>query len=379
MTAAPPRSGPAAAPAAQAAPTPQAAAARTLRADVRALRAYHVGDAAGCIKLDAMESPYELPPDLREEIARAVRDTPLNRYPDADLAGLQQQVREAFGIPAAAGVLFGNGSDELIHLLIQAACMPGDAVLSPWPSFVYFEMAARQSHARFVGVPLAADLSLDLPALLAAIEREQPKVVFLAMPNNPTGGLWPDQAVEAVLAATPGLVVVDEAYQPFAGRTWMPRVLDHPNLAVLRTVSKIGLAGLRFGYLAAHPAWTAELDKVRPPYNIDVLTRAILPVLLRRRQVLDEQAARIRAEREPLARLLAALPGATVYPSAGNFLLVRLPGRGQAVHQALKTRKILVRSFDGAHPLLADCLRISVGAPHENQALVAALTDILSP
>lgn len=352
--------------------------ARTVRADVRAVGAYHVADAAGCIKLDAMESPYGLPPALREAIARAVGGTALNRYPDADPGALKDQVRDAFGVPADAGLVFGNGSDELIHLVVQATCEPGDVVVSPWPSFVYFEMAARQCHARFVGVPLREDLTLDLAALVEAIRRERPKVVFLAVPNNPTGGLWPDEAIAAVLAAAPGLVVVDEAYQPFAGRTWMPRLAAHPNLAVMRTVSKIGLAGLRFGYLAAHPAWTAEIDKVRPPYNIGVLTRAVLPVLLAHRHVLDGHAAQVRADREPLARALAGLPGTVVYPSAANFLLVRFPGRGGAVHAALKKRKILVRNFDGSHPRLADCLRISVGAPHENQALLEALTDILN-
>ena len=274
-------------------------------------------------------------------------------------------MRAAFGVPDAAGLLFGNGSDELIHIAIQACCAPGDVVLSPWPSFVYFDMAARFDHARFVGVPLTEDLSLDLPAMLAAIREHQPKLVFLAVPNNPTGGLWPAEQVQAVIDAAPGLVVIDEAYQPFADGTWMPRVLDLPNVVVMRTVSKIGLAGLRFGYLAGSPDWIAELNKVRPPYNLDVLTQAALLAVLRHKPVLDEQAARLRADRGPLAAALAALPGTRVFPSAGNFVLARFSGKmdGNAVHLALKTRKILVRNFSGAHPLLADCLRISVGAP----------------
>jgi histidinol-phosphate aminotransferase len=319
-----------------------------------------------------MECPYELPDAVREDIARAVRDTPLNRYPAADLSALRGTVKTAFGVPEAADVLFGNGSDELIHLIVQACCNPGDAILSPWPSFVYFDMAARFDHARFVGVPLTDDLELDLPAMLAAIREHQPKVVFLAVPNNPTGGLWPDDAIQAIIDAAPGLVVLDEAYQPFAGSTWMPRVLDAPNTVVMRTVSKIGLAG--------HPAWIAELDKVRPPYNLDVLTQATLSAVLRHKAVLDEQAARLRADREPLAAALARLPGVRVFPSAGNFVLVRFSGKldGNAVHLALKTRKILIRNFSNAHPLLANCLRISVGTPAENAALLSALQEILS-
>ncbi|AZY54033.1 histidinol-phosphate transaminase [Bordetella avium] len=356
--------------------------ARTLRQDILAQSAYPVAaSAADVIKLDAMECPYPLPERVRDAIAQAACETPLNRYPQADLSVLKAAVATAFEVPAEADLLFGNGSDELIHLLVQACCEPGDTVLSPWPSFVYFEMAARFDHARFVGVPLTTDLELDLPAMLAAIEEHQPKLVFLALPNNPTGGLWPDAAVQAIIQTAPGLVVIDEAYQPFAGHSWMPRVTQLPNVVIMRTVSKIGLAGLRFGYLAGLPDWISQIDKVRPPYNVDVLTQAVLLAVLREKAVLDEQAARLRADREPLARGLAALPDVRVYPSAGNFILVRFCGKldGNAVHLALKTRKILVRNFSAAHPLLANCLRISIGTPEENAALLAALQDILSP
>lgn len=356
--------------------------ARTVRADILAQTAYPVAASpAGVIKLDAMECPYPLPELVRDAIAAAARATALNRYPAADLSELKADVAQAFGVPPEAGLLFGNGSDELIHLLIQACCEPGDTVLSPWPSFVYFEMAAGFDHARFEAVPLTADLQLDLRAMLAAIERTQPKLIFLALPNNPTGGLWTDEQVEAILAAAPGLVVIDEAYQPFADHTWMPRVAELPNAVVMRTVSKIGLAGLRFGYLAGHPDWIAQIDKVRPPYNVDVLTQAVLRAVLKEKAVLDEQAARLRADRGPLAQALAALPGVTVFPSAGNFILARFSGKlgGNAVHLALKARKILVRNFSAAHPLLTDCLRISVGTPDENAALLAALQELLSP
>ncbi|WP_459616449.1 histidinol-phosphate transaminase [Bordetella sp. 2513F-2] len=357
-------------------------AARTVRAGILAQAAYPVAHADGdAIKLDAMECPYPLPEAVRQAIARAAHDTPLNRYPGAGLDELKAEVAAAFDVPAGAGLLCGNGSDELIHLVIQACCEPGDVVLSPWPSFVYFEMAAALDHARFVGVPLTAGLQLDLPAMLEAISAHRPKVVFLALPNNPTGGLWPDEAVQAIVDAAPGLVVIDEAYQPFAGHSWMPRAASLPNVVVLRTLSKIGLAGLRFGYLAGPPAWIAQLDKARPPYNVGVLTQAVLRAVLHHKAELDVQAAQLRADRGPLSRDLAALPGVQVYDSAANFVLARfsgLPG-GNAVHRALKTRKILVRNFSDAHPLLVDCLRISVGTPAENAALLAALQEILSP
>ncbi|ARP84872.1 histidinol-phosphate transaminase [Bordetella genomosp. 9] len=354
--------------------------AATIRPDIQALAAYPVGDAQDGIKLDAMENPYSLPADVRDDIAAAARDAALNRYPAARHDALDAAIRGAFGVPADAALLYGNGSDELIHLIVQACCAPGDVVLAPVPSFVIFEMAARFHHAHFVGVPLTAGFELDLPATLAAIHAHRPKVVFLAVPNNPTGGRWPDEAIEAVRAATPGLLVIDEAYQPFSDGTWMPRAAQLPNTVVLRTVSKIGLAGLRFGYLAGPTPWIAEIDKLRPPYNVDVLTEAVMLAVLKHKPVLDEQAARLRASRAELAAALAKLPGLTVFPSSANFLLVRFSGKmgANAVHRALKTRKIWVRGFPGGDPALADCLRISLGTPDEHAALLAALRDILA-
>jgi histidinol-phosphate aminotransferase len=355
-------------------------AAATVRRDIQALAAYEVGHADDGIKLDAMENPYGLPDDVRDAVAAAVRATALNRYPAARHDALETAMRDAFGIPPHAALLFGNGSDELIHLIVQACCDPGDVVMAPVPSFVMFEMAARLNHARFVGVPLTADFELDLPAMLAAIRAHRPKVIFLAVPNNPTGGRWSDDAIAAIVAQAPGLVVIDEAYQPFADGSWMPRAAELANAVVLRTVSKIGLAGLRVGYLAGPGAWIAQFDKVRPPYNIDVLTVAVMLAVLRHKPVLDEQAARLRASRGGLADALAGLPGVRVYPSAANFLLVRFSGKmgGNAVHQALKTRKIRVRNFPDSDAALADCLRISLGTPEENTALLAALRDILA-
>jgi histidinol-phosphate aminotransferase len=357
--------------------------ARTVRPDIRAAAAYPVPDATGFIKLDAMESPYELPARIRADIARALAETPLARYPGADHAAdaaLRDLIRQAFGVPAEAGLLFGNGSDEIIHLIIQACCEPGDTVLAPAPSFVVFEMAARLGHARFESVPLTPDFGLDLPAMLAAIAKHRPKVIFLALPNNPTGGLWPEAEINAILQAAPGLVVLDEAYQPYSRHTWMPQAAALPNAVVMRTVSKIGLAGLRFGYLAGPPAWIAEIDKPRPPYNIDVLTLAALRAILPHKAALDEYAARVRADRAALAQGLSALPGARSYDSEANFVLTRFSGKMGAndIYLGLKARNILVKNVSSAHPLLAGCLRVTVGAPAENAAVLAALQNLLA-
>jgi histidinol-phosphate aminotransferase len=258
-------------------------------------------------------------------------------------------------------------------LLTTAVARPGAVVLAPDPSFVMYRLNALFANARFVGVPLRGDFTLDVDAMLAAIAREQPALVWLAYPNNPTGNLFPVADVERILRAAPGWVAVDEAYYAFAAASFLPRVLEFPNLVVVRTVSKIGMAGLRLGYACAHPLLIAELDKIRPPYNVNALTQAVVPVLLGHAELLAEQAAAIRRERARLAAALAALRRVTVFPTEANFVLIRVP---DATHwfTTLRAAGILVKNLDGGHPLLANCLRITVGTPAENNALIEALS-----
>ncbi|RQW28374.1 histidinol-phosphate transaminase [Rhodobacteraceae bacterium CH30] len=348
-----------------------------IRPEIAALQAYHVADASGMVKLDAMENPFPLPPALQDELGARLGRVAINRYPDPAGAGLKPRLKAAFGIPDPAEVLLGNGSDELITLITQTLARPGAKLLALEPSFVMYRMNAILSGMDYVGVPLNADFSLNLDATLAAIAEHQPAVVFISYPNNPTGNRYPRAAVEAIIAAAPGLVVVDEAYQAFADDSFMAQAGTVPNLLVLRTVSKVGLAGIRLGYAAGHPAWLAEIDKVRPPYNINVLTQETAHFALDHLPLFDEQAHILRAERTRLAAALAALPQMTVFASEANFITCRLPG-ALAVFDALKANKILIKKLDGAHPLLQDCLRFTVGSPQENDALLAALYDILS-
>jgi histidinol-phosphate aminotransferase len=211
----------------------------------------------------------------------------------------------------------------------------------------------------------------------AAIEAHQPAVIFLAYPNNPTGNLLRAEDIEAILAAAPGLVVVDEAYAPFTDASFLGRLGQYDNLLVLRTVSKMGLAGLRLGLLIGAAAWMGEIDKTRLPYNINVLTQASGEFALRHVAVLEEQAQRIRADRAGLQAALAELPGMTVYPSDANFILFRVPvGRGQALFDALKARGVLIKNLSGAGVVLADCLRVTVGRPEENAAFLQALRAV---
>jgi histidinol dehydrogenase len=343
-----------------------------IRDDVRAMSGYHVPDAGGLVKLDAMENPYPLPAGLRQGLAERLAAVALNRYPVPSYARLKALIRDRLGVPAGAGLLLGNGSDELITMVSVATARPGATVIAPAPSFVMYDLSTRLAGSTFVPVPLAPDFSLDLPAMLAAIDRHRPAVVWIAWPNNPTGNAFDRAQVERILAAAPGLVVIDEAYQPFALDTWMGEITRHDRLAVMRTVSKLGLAGVRLGYLAAAPHWIAEFDKVRPPYNVSVLDEAAAEFALEHLEVFDAQAARLRADREALAAALAGVPGVTAYPSRANFVLVRVAD-GPGTAAALRERGVLIKDVGRMHPLLAGCLRLTVGTPDENTQLLDAL------
>jgi histidinol-phosphate aminotransferase len=348
-----------------------------LRHEILELHAYHVPESAGYIKLDAMENPYPIPPALRGEIAETVAAAAINRYPDPSAASLKEKIRDVTGLPPGMEVLLGNGSDELIQLLALALNKPGAVLLGVEPSFVMYRMIATFTGMRYVGVPLAADYSLDLPATLAAIKREQPALVFLAYPNNPTGNLFSADAVAQIIEASPGLVVVDEAYYAFAADSFIPRLARYPNLLVMRTFSKLGMAGLRLGFLAGDAAWLEHLEKLRLPYNVGVLPQLVAAKLLEHHEVLLEQAGQIRQERARLHQMLDGIAAVQVYPSEANFLLFRV-ANATAVFNGLKQRGVLIKNLNGAHPMLNDCLRVTVGTPQENERFIAALQETIT-
>jgi histidinol-phosphate aminotransferase len=353
---------------------------RLIRSDIRALAAYHVPDHAGMIKLDAMENPYGWPETLKSEWLEVLRAVALNRYPEPQGPAVQAALREAMEIPSEMAVLLGNGSDELIQMLALAVAGPGRKVLSLEPGFVMYRMIARFAGMEYVGVPLRPeDFSVDLPAVLEAIEREQPALVFLAYPNNPTGNRFDADDVVCMIEAAPGLVIVDEAYAPFTDCSFLALLGDWPNLLVLRTLSKMGLAGLRLGYLVGPQVWLDEIDKVRLPYNINALTQASAAFALRHKSLLDAQAQAIRAERHNLLAALSSLDGVHPYPSEANFILFRAPkGRTDAIFSGLQGEGILIKNLNGSHPMLEDCLRVTVGRAEENAVFLSALTGLVS-
>ncbi len=356
--------------------------AQWIRDDVRAMHAYHVPDATGMIKLDAMENPFVLFGDndaaLREQWLEHLQMADLNRYPDPQAPAVKRALRDVLSIADSYDILLGNGSDEIIQLLIQAVAKPGAVVMAPVPGFVMYNVLSGINQVAFVGVDLRADFALDMPAMLDAIAQHAPALTFLAWPNNPTGNLWSLDEVEQIIKASSGLVVLDEAYTAFTEADALPLLDKYDNLLVMRTLSKIGLAGLRLGYLVARPEWINEFDKIRMPYNINVLTQASVSFALANYDKLMEQAAQLIAQRQILSTQLAELPGVEVYPSEANFLLLRCTAKNAGeVFADLKVKNILVKHLSAAHPLLENCLRVTVSTELENKAFVAALKEVL--
>ena len=345
-----------------------------VRPEILALSAYHVPEAEGMVKLDAMENPYPLPGEMRRELAKALAAVDLNRYPEPSGRRLRELLARKMGVPEGAALLLGNGSDDLIQMVTFALARPGAVMMYPAPTFVMYGMDAVLAGMKAVAVPLREDYTLDRAAFLAQIEKHDPALVFIAYPNNPTGVLYEEEDVLAVLRAARGLVVIDEAYHVFAQKSFMPRLAEFPNLVVMRTVSKLGLAGIRLGYLAASPRWVEQFNKVRQAYNVNVLTQAAALYVLERIEVLEAQAARIRADRSDLGRALAALEGVKVYPSEANFFMIRVPDAGRT-WEALRRQGVLVKNLDG--PALPNCLRVTVGTPDENRILLTALREAL--
>lgn len=350
-----------------------------IRQDVQSMHAYAVQDAHGLLKLDAMENPHRLLPALRAELGRRLGEVAVNRYPGARVDELRAALRAYAQPPEGWSLTLGNGSDELIGLLAMACDVPGASILAPVPGFVMYAASAQLQGLAFHGVPLTADFALDEAAMQAAIAAYRPALLYLAYPNNPTGTLWDAAVIERLIAAQGaqgGIVVMDEAYQPFAARSWLDSVRAAPgryrHVLVMRTLSKFGLAGVRIGYLMGETGLIAEVDKVRPPYNVSVLNAECALFALEHADVFAAQAADIKAQRERLMSALAALPGVAAYPSEGNMILARVPDAERAF-SGMKARGVLIKNVSKMHPLLTNCVRLTVGTADENTQMLAAL------
>ena len=349
-----------------------------IREEIREIKAYHVPDSGKMIKLDAMENPYTMPDSLMDEWLSLVRAAEINRYPDPAANKLSAVINKYMGLPKNNSSILGNGSDELIQILAMAVAKPGVKILAPEPGFVMYSMISTFTRVEYIGVPLKENFSLDIDLMLQEIQTHQPAVIFLAYPNNPTGNLFLDEDIVKILNVADGLVVVDEAYHPFACTSFMPRLSEFDNLLVMRTVSKMGLAGLRLGYLAGSDKWIAELDKIRLPYNINVLTQVTAEFALKNSDVFEQQAKIIRDQRDWLFDKLSQFSQFNVFPSRANFILLRvIKGDAQDIFENLKKHGILIKNSHSAGGVLTQCLRITVGKPEENKALIDALAKCI--
>jgi histidinol-phosphate aminotransferase len=348
---------------------------RVIRRDIQSMHAYAVQPSAGMVKLDTMENPHRLPPALQQALGERLGRIAINRYPAECTEDLRRALALHADMPEDCALTLGNGSDELITMLTTACSLPGAVIMAPLPGFVMYGMSAALQNVRFVGVPLTADFELDEAAMLQAIETERPSLLYLAYPNNPTANLWDDAVIDRLIEAMArvnGLVVMDEAYQPFAARDSMPRLRRFPNVLLMRTMSKFGLAGVRIGYLIGRREIVDLVDKLRPPFNVSVLNAEAGLFALEHIDEYAAQARSIRGERDRLLQELAELPGVHPFPSQANMILARVPD-SKAAFTGMKQRGVLVKNVAGMHPLLSNCVRLTVGTPDENRLMMAAL------
>lgn len=348
---------------------------KTIRQDIQSMHAYAIQDSTGMVKLDAMENPFRLSPHLQKELGDRLGQVAINRYPVGCVADVIAALGRYVKLPDGCKLMLGNGSDELISLLALACDLPGATVLAPLPGFVMYGMSAQLQGLKFVGVPTTANFELDEAAMLDAIATHRPAITYIAYPNNPTANLFDEGAVQRIVEAVgrqDGLLVFDEAYQPFASRSWMDKVSHHEHVLVMRTLSKFGLAGVRMGYLVGAAALIDEIDKVRPPYNISALNAEATLFALEHEQVFAAQAEVLRAERAKLIAALRTISGVQPFPSEANMVLVRVPDSKKAF-EGMRAHGVLVKNIEGLHPLLKNCLRLTVGTPQENSLMIDAL------
>ena len=353
------------------------------RPELQELSAYRVPPAAPAVKLDANESPFTLPPEARARLASAMHATELNRYPDGHATELRKALAWGLGGSQDEYVL-GAGSDELIALLATAMSTPRPGaerpvVVFPEPTFVMYRLTSRAHGWEPVGVPLDDAWGLDAEGMSSAIEQTQPKLVYYATPNNPTGNCFSRETIEALIEAYPDtLHVIDEAYGPYSGQSFATLCEERPQVALLGTLSKVGFAGARVGWLRLDETLSAELEKVRQPFNLSTAAQVVATLALTDlAPLLEEHITSIVSERQRLSAELERHDSLHCFPSDSNFLLLRYSGEARELCSALLEREIAVRQFPHAERRLRSCIRITIGTPEENQRLIQALGDIL--
>ena len=349
---------------------------KIIKEGVRCQEAYPAEERPYRVKLDANENPYSLDPVLKRLIFERLDAVSLNRYPAPGSPGLRAAFAGYYGVDEEM-VLIGNGSDELIQILMTAvgASAPS-SVLFPAPTFGMYGIGARNAGHRTVEVPLTDRLDLDTDAMLSAIAETQPALIFLSYPNNPTGGCFGREGMEQILEASGGLVVVDEAYGNFSGKTFLEDLARWDNLVILKTLSKVGLAALRLGVLIGHPSLVHQLNKVRLPYNVNIFSQVVGGLFIEHSDTFLEPVDRIIADRKWLSDELAAIEGIQPYPSDANFILFSCITGKDDVYAQLVERGVLIKDFPSP-AILRNCMRVTVGTTEENREFIETLKGIL--
>ncbi len=338
---------------------------RLLRKNIRKLSGYAAKEIPCKVKLDANESPYSFP-SLLEDIA----EIQTNRYPDPEASELKRAAARRWRV-SHKNILLGNGSDEIIYYLITTF---GGPVMYPTPTFSMYGIIAKALGEKTIEVSLDRDFDLSMDRMTGAIKKERPKLIFLSSPNNPTGNCFSSDRMLGLINQAKGLVVIDEAYYPFSSRKGMlPLMNDHDNVIFMRTLSKIGFAALRVGFLIAPEEVVEAVNRVRLPFNVNAISQRVATRALKNYREIEKTVRLICKERDRLYRELSRIGTVRVFPSEANFILFQVSD-APGVHKRLLGKGVLIRDMSAQ---IKDTLRVTVGTPEENDFFLEKLKEVL--
>ena len=343
-----------------------------VRPEVRDLKAYHVSEPHVPVKLHANESPFNLSGELTGRISSEAAKIAYNRYPDPSSADLRNVMAGQLGVPVNQ-LLLGNGSDELIQMIIMAFGGHAAPVIIPSPTFSMYRNIALSLGESVKAVPLDSSFELDGPAMLNECKKG-PSIVFISYPNNPTGNCFSEDVIIKILDSSEGIVVIDEAYFDYSRKSFIEKLGNYPNMIILRTLSKIGLASLRLGVLIAGEELVQIVNRVRLPYNIGSMQQAAAFQALSLRDDIDSGIALVTGERVRLAAEMSSIEGLEIFRSDSNFILFRVQD-ADGLFEDLIGEGVLIRNLNLPGPL-KDCLRVTAGTPAENDKFIDALKKI---
>jgi histidinol-phosphate aminotransferase len=339
-------------------------------------KGYVAPEFTGSIKMDANENPFSLQEPLKKKLLETMGKIALNRYPEAGAPDLRKRFARLYGVENDM-IMLGNGSDELIQILCMTLHGKIKGVLVPVPTFAMYKIISENTGNAVIEVPLDKNYDLYLDAMIGEIKAVFHAIIYLSYPNSPTGNCFSKEKIEALIKKSPGIVVVDEAYAGFSCDSLMPLLNKYDNLVILKTLSKLGLAAMRLGFLIGNRDLIAQLDKVRLPYNVNSFSQTAAGFFLDNKLEFDWQVTEIVKEREILFTALNNIPGIKPYPSQANFIFFSCAFDANRIYNHLANQGIIVKHFNNSS-LIANCFRVTVGNPKENAAFLKALKSVVS-